>query len=105
MDYERKEPPFRTLAPGIARQEETSKTDPKPVEKNDNEITFVEYTGTEKVCQVRMPEDLRKSLQMHATRNDMSFSQMLVHFVCASEPCLRAHVSVSSKTVRRPKAA
>lgn len=105
MDNERLDTPFRQLVPGHVTQDETPKVEPKPVEKNDNEVMFVEYKGTEKVCQVRMPEDLRMSLQMHATKNRLTFSQMVVHYLCSDEPCLRAHVAVSSKTVRRPKAA
>ena len=47
------------------------------------------------VCQVRMPEQLRKSLQIHAVKHEKSFSEMVVHFITSNEPGGKAYISIN----------
>ena len=78
----------------------------KPKEKDSDSVEFVEFSGSNVVCQVRLPSDMRKALQHHALKNDWSFSETVQHFIASNEPCHKAHVTVRADSMkRRPKAA
>ena len=71
----------------VASPPGTPKTEPPKIET-------VAYSGSTVVCQIRMPEQMRKSLQMHALKRDISFSEAVCHFVASNEPCGKAYISI-----------
>ena len=88
MDYDNQYKPVseRTIPP-VEPSPGTTKTEPPKIET-------VAYSGGTVVCQIRMPEQLRKSLQIHAVKHDKSFSETVVHFITSNEPCGKAYISI-----------
>lgn len=96
--------PFVNLRDAVAKPETLE--NPKASERDSDEIEFVEFTGENAVCQVRIPRDMKKALQHHALKNDWSFSETVQHFIRSTDMCRKAHVAVTSGSIKRgPKAA
>jgi len=91
--------PFRSLRDAAARVDPVENQ--RAIEKDSDEIEFVEFSGEKVVCQVRLPGDMRKALQHHALKNDWSFSETVQHFIQSNDMCRKAHVSVTSGSIRR----
>lgn len=95
--------PFRPLREVVAR--------PEPVENAEtrsdaNEIQFVEYTGQKTVAQVRLPSDMKEALQHHALKHGWTLSKTIEYFCSSSDFCRKAHVTVTTGSIKRgPKAA
>lgn len=90
---------FRSLRDSVARLEPVENQ--RSSEKDSDEIEFVEFTGEKVVCQVRIPGDMRKALQHHALKNDWTFSETVQHFIRSNDMCRKAHVSVTSGSIKR----
>lgn len=88
MDYDSNYKPLSERTnPPVTPSPGTPKTEPPKIET-------VPYSGGTVVCQIRMPEQMRKSLQMHALKRDMNFSEVVCHFIASNEAAGKAYISV-----------
>ena len=98
MDYDSQ---YRTInAP------ENPSVDPSPgtPKIESTKVETVAYDGPTVVSQIRMPDSMRKSLRIHALKQDKSFSEMVCHFIASNEAAGKAYVSVQGPKAGRAAA-